>query len=213
MKASPVRFLLLGLFALLAGGAGYWWWTKEQHSGGALVLQGNVEVRQVNLGGAMTESLVSIDALTKRFDDRGPPAIENLTTTIGAGQVTGLVGPDGSGKTTLMRLIAALLAPSQGRIVVCGFDSMSQGAEIHDTIGYMMRRPYHRNRVKPEFLRGKQTAMASNDVAGVVDQDRIQPPELDDRGRDLCDLVIVMRAGVARIRDQPRERHMLDGVR
>ena len=49
MKASPVRFLLLGLFALLAGGAGYWWWTKEQHSGGALVLQGNVEVRQVNL--------------------------------------------------------------------------------------------------------------------------------------------------------------------
>ena len=88
----------------------------------------------------MTESLVSIDALTKRFDDRGPPAIENLTTTIGAGQVTGLVGPDGSGKTTLMRLIAALLAPSQGRIVVCGFDSMSQGAEIHDTIGYMPQR-------------------------------------------------------------------------
>ncbi|MGA7450494.1 MAG: ATP-binding cassette domain-containing protein, partial [Rhodoplanes sp.] len=88
----------------------------------------------------MTDALVSIDAVTKRFDDHGPPAIENLTTTIGAGQVTGLVGPDGSGKTTLMRLIAALLAPSQGRIVVCGFDSMSQGAEIHDTIGYMPQR-------------------------------------------------------------------------
>ena len=88
----------------------------------------------------MTDALVSIDAVTKRFDDHGPPAIENLTTTIGAGQVTGLVGPDGSGKTTLMRLIAALLAPSQGRIVVCGFDSVSQGAEIHDTIGYMPQR-------------------------------------------------------------------------
>ena len=49
MKAPPRRFLLLGLLALLAGGAGYWWWTREQHSGGALVLQGNVEVRQVNL--------------------------------------------------------------------------------------------------------------------------------------------------------------------
>ena len=88
----------------------------------------------------MTDALVSIDAVTKRFDDHGPPAIENLTTTIGAGQVTGLVGPDGSGKTTLMRLIAALLAPSQGRIVVCGFDSVSQGAEMHDTIGYMPQR-------------------------------------------------------------------------
>ena len=51
----------------------------------------------------MTGALVTIDGLTKRFAPTGPAAIDNLTTVIKAGQVTGLVGPDGAGKTTLMR--------------------------------------------------------------------------------------------------------------
>ena len=88
----------------------------------------------------MTEPLVAIEAMTKRFGDAGPAAIDGLTTAIRAGQVTGLVGPDGAGKTTLMRLMAALLAPSKGRITVCGFDAATQATEIHDTIGYMPQR-------------------------------------------------------------------------
>ena len=88
----------------------------------------------------MTEALVTIDDLTKRFGDTDPPAIDRLTTSIRASQVTGLVGPDGAGKTTLMRLISALLAPSEGRITVCGFDTVAEGAAIHDTIGYMPQR-------------------------------------------------------------------------
>ncbi|MCC2100154.1 MAG: ABC transporter ATP-binding protein, partial [Hyphomicrobiales bacterium] len=44
------------------------------------------------------------------------------------------------GKTTLMRLIAALLTPSAGRIDVCGLDVATQGPAIHDTIGYMPQR-------------------------------------------------------------------------
>ena len=46
----PRRLLLLGLLVLAAGGAGYWWWSHRQPVAGPLVLQGNVEVRQVNLG-------------------------------------------------------------------------------------------------------------------------------------------------------------------
>src|SRR5271157_4069047 len=88
----------------------------------------------------MTEALVTIDGLTKRFAESGQPAISSLTTAIRAGQVTGLVGPDGAGKTTLMRLVAALLAPSEGTITVCGFDAATQANEIHDTIGYMPQR-------------------------------------------------------------------------
>ena len=88
----------------------------------------------------MTEPLVAIEAMTKRFGDAGPAAIDGLTTAIRAGQVTGLVGPDGAGKTTLMRLMAALLAPSEGRITVCGFDTATRRTEIHDTIGYMPQR-------------------------------------------------------------------------
>lgn len=49
--ARPLRRLVLvGLVALVLGGAGYWWWSHSQPAGGPLVLQGNVEVRQVNLG-------------------------------------------------------------------------------------------------------------------------------------------------------------------
>ena len=88
----------------------------------------------------MTDALVTIDGLSKRFGDAGPAAIDSLTTMIKAGQVTGLVGPDGAGKTTLMRLMAALLTPSHGTIKVCGFDVMSEAAAIHETIGYMPQR-------------------------------------------------------------------------
>ncbi|MFT4095886.1 MAG: ATP-binding cassette domain-containing protein [Rhodoblastus sp.] len=88
----------------------------------------------------MTEPLVRIDNLTKAFAADAPPAIRSLTTGIRAGQVTGLVGPDGAGKTTLMRLIAALLTPTSGRIEVLGLDVTTQGPAIHDTIGYMPQR-------------------------------------------------------------------------
>ena len=85
-------------------------------------------------------TLVNIDHLTKRFIPTGHAAIDGLTTTIKAGQVTGLVGPDGAGKTTLMRLIAALMLPSGGALNVCGFDVVTQAAQIHETIGYMPQR-------------------------------------------------------------------------
>ena len=88
----------------------------------------------------MSEVLVAIDMLTKRFAAGMPPALDSLTASIAAGQVTGLVGPDGAGKTTLMRLIAALLMPTDGRLTVCGFDAHTEAAAIHDAIGYMPQR-------------------------------------------------------------------------
>ena len=88
----------------------------------------------------MTDALVTIKALTKRYEGNAHVAIDNLTTVIKAAQVTELVGPDGAGKTTLMRLMAALLSPSSGTISVCGLDVVSEAAAIHDTIGYMPQR-------------------------------------------------------------------------
>ncbi len=87
----------------------------------------------------MNDPLVRIEGLSKSFET-GSAAIELLTTDIKAGQVTGLVGPDGAGKTTLMRLVAALLTPSAGRIEVCGYDTRTDSVQIHDTIGYMPQR-------------------------------------------------------------------------
>ncbi|MEZ5818697.1 MAG: ATP-binding cassette domain-containing protein [Hyphomicrobiaceae bacterium] len=88
----------------------------------------------------MTAPLVCIDAASKVFGDAGTEAIASLTTTIEAGRVTGIVGPDGAGKTTLMRLIAGLLAPTKGRISVAGLDTVSERATVHELIGYMPQR-------------------------------------------------------------------------
>jgi ABC-2 type transport system ATP-binding protein len=87
----------------------------------------------------MTATAVKFEKLVKRFGD-GAPAIADLSATISYGQVTGLVGPDGAGKTTLMRLMAALLLPSAGGIEVCGFDTGAAAAAIHRVVSYMPQR-------------------------------------------------------------------------
>ena len=88
----------------------------------------------------MKEALVTLHGVTKRFTPQGAPAIAALTASISAGQVTGLVGTDGAGKTTLMRLMAGLLAPSDGRIEVLGLDSLKDNAALHRRVGYMPQR-------------------------------------------------------------------------
>lgn len=82
-------------------------------------------------------SQVEIKQLSKRFDDSKTPALTDITTTIKAGHVTGLVGPDASGKTTLLRLIAGLMTPSSGSITVCGYDTVKDSRAIPDILGYM----------------------------------------------------------------------------
>ncbi len=79
--------------------------------------------------------LVSIRQLSKQFN--GVPAIRELSTELQRGTMTGLVGPDGAGKTTLIRLIAGLLQPSGGEIRVADYDSQRQAEHIHPIIGYM----------------------------------------------------------------------------
>lgn len=64
-------------------------------------------------------------------------AVEDITLTFSQGQMIALAGPDGSGKTTLIRLIAGLLLPTSGSIKVLGFDTKTQAESIHERIGYM----------------------------------------------------------------------------
>lgn len=86
----------------------------------------------------MAGPLVTIDDISCRFGKR--IALQGISADIAPGQVTGLVGPDGAGKTTLIRLIAGLLRPQSGRISVCGFDSVGQAEAIHGVVGYMPQR-------------------------------------------------------------------------
>jgi len=115
----------------------------------------------------MTAPLVSIVDASKRFGDAEAPAIMRLSTSIKAGQVTGLVGPDGAGKTTLMRLIAGLLAPSEGHIAVAGLDTVRERSAVHELIGYMPQRfgLY-------EDLSVMENLVLYADLKGVADRDR-----------------------------------------
>jgi ABC-2 type transport system ATP-binding protein len=88
----------------------------------------------------MKAPLITVESLTKRFSESALPALDALSFTISAGRVTGIVGPDGAGKTTLMRLLAGLLTPTGGRATVCGFDTMKEALGLHHSIGYMPQR-------------------------------------------------------------------------
>lgn len=75
------------------------------------------------------------DKVTKRFGD-GPPALRDISIQVAAGSITGLVGPDGAGKTTLIHLLAGLMKPDGGRIELLG------GAPnaVRVDLGYMPQR-------------------------------------------------------------------------
>lgn len=85
----------------------------------------------------MNEPLVVIHEISKSFYPHLPPALDNINAIIPKGEIIGMAGPDGAGKTTLMRLIAGLLKPTHGSITIAGYDTIKDAEEIHRLIGYM----------------------------------------------------------------------------
>jgi ABC-2 type transport system ATP-binding protein len=85
---------------------------------------------------------IHIVDVSKRFTAGGRmrQALDGVNVRVRGGVITGLVGPDGAGKTTLMRLIAGLLVPEQGRIDVLGFDSVRDSLAVQAVTGYMPQR-------------------------------------------------------------------------
>ncbi len=85
----------------------------------------------------MTQDVaIAIRGVGKRFG-KDTLAIDGVDAAIRYGCITGLVGPDGAGKTTLIRLMAGLMLPTQGDITVAGFDTRNDSEAIHDILGYM----------------------------------------------------------------------------
>ncbi len=76
--------------------------------------------------------------LSRRFGDT--VAVDSLSLSVAEGELFGLVGPDGAGKTTVMRLLTALLDPSGGEAWVTGRSVRTEAEEIHKEIGYMSQR-------------------------------------------------------------------------
>ena len=77
-------------------------------------------------------------ALRKEFGEL--VAVESLDLTIRRGEVFGLLGPNGSGKTTTIRMLCGLLVPTSGDATVVGFDILTQSEQLRRNIGYMSQR-------------------------------------------------------------------------
>jgi len=84
------------------------------------------------------QTIVRTENLTRRFG--ALTAVDRLNLEIPAGEIFGLVGPDGAGKTTTMRLLCGLLDPTEGSIEVVGHDVTRELDAVKDQIGYMAQR-------------------------------------------------------------------------
>lgn len=76
--------------------------------------------------------------LTRRFGDN--EAVKSLDLAVAEGEIFGLVGPDGAGKTTTLRMLASILEPTSGEAAVAGYDVVRQAEVLKEHIGYMSQR-------------------------------------------------------------------------
>lgn len=89
----------------------------------------------------MSAACIRAQGLVKRFAGATEgPALDNVSLEVKDGQLTALVGPDGAGKTTLMRLIAGLMRPDAGHLDVLGVDVVAHPQAVQDRISYMPQR-------------------------------------------------------------------------
>src|SRR5512142_2902744 len=84
------------------------------------------------------ELLIEVNNLSRSFG--GVPAVNGLELQVRAGEMVGLVGPDGAGKTTTMRLLCGALRPTSGSIRVAGDDVPAEVEKAREEIGYLAQR-------------------------------------------------------------------------
>src|ERR1700732_3648905 len=92
----------------------------------------------VSASAPVGETLVAVRDVTKHYGDR--IAVESLDLNLCAGEVFGLVGANGGGKTTTLRILAGILKPDTGHGHVLGFDIVSEAGKIRKRVGYMSQR-------------------------------------------------------------------------
>ncbi len=79
--------------------------------------------------------MIEITNITKSYKET--EALKNINLEVSEGELFGLIGPDGAGKTSLFRLLATLLLPDSGSATLCGFDMVKDYKRIRNVLGYM----------------------------------------------------------------------------
>jgi len=87
----------------------------------------------------ITSVMIEVQHLTKRYGDL--TAVSDISFTVASGQILGFLGPNGSGKTTTMRVITGFMPASSGTVKVAGFDIFDESFEARKRIGYLPESP------------------------------------------------------------------------
>ncbi|RWP15945.1 MAG: ABC transporter ATP-binding protein [Mesorhizobium sp.] len=83
-------------------------------------------------------SVIDVHGLVKRFGDK--TVVDHVTMTVAEGEIVGFLGPNGSGKTTTIRIMCGLLTPDEGEGTVLGFDIRTDSLRIKREVGYMTQK-------------------------------------------------------------------------
>ena len=86
----------------------------------------------------MAEPVITTEGLTRKFGDF--VAVDHISFQVNPGEVVGYLGPNGSGKTTTIRMLLGLLEPSDGHATVLGYDAFRQSEEVRAQAGYMSQK-------------------------------------------------------------------------
>ncbi len=84
------------------------------------------------------ETVIDVRGLTKRYGDR--KVVDNVSIRVPRGQIHGFLGPNGSGKTTTIRMLCGLLTPDAGEGTCLGYDLLREAAKIKREVGYMTQK-------------------------------------------------------------------------
>jgi len=133
----------------------------------------------------MPDEVISAHDLTKRFD--GFTAVDHISFQIMLGEVVGYLGPNGSGKTTTMRMLLGLLQPTEGSASVLGYDIVRQSEQVRANVGYMSQKfaLYH------DLTVGENLAFYAG-VYGVNERSRLE---------EVLDLIGLRRQAAERVSD------------
>lgn len=85
------------------------------------------------------ETLISVDRLTRRFG--GHCAVNDISFSVGRGEIIGFLGPNGAGKSTTMNMVCGVLASNSGHINIAGHDIVDAPAQAKQYIGYLPEKP------------------------------------------------------------------------
>src|SRR4026209_1107617 len=86
----------------------------------------------------MAEPMIEVEGLTKRFGTF--TAVDHVSFTVGKGSIFGFLGPNGSGKTTVIRMLCGILQPTEGTARIGGHDVVRDLEPIKELIGYMSQK-------------------------------------------------------------------------